>query len=73
MNVELEQLRKLPIADKLRIVEELWDDIGASDEPLVLRDWHKVEARRRVAELGANPDLAITREELWKRVDQSDG
>ena len=43
MNVERDQLRKLPIAEKLRIVEQLWDDIAASDEPLVLRDWHIAE------------------------------
>ena len=71
MNVELDQLRKLPIADKLRIVEELWDDIGASDEPLVLRAWHKDEATRRANELEADPDIAITREGLWKRVDET--
>ena len=55
MDVELEQLRKLPVADKLRIVELLWDDIHESEEPLILRDWHKEEAGRRAAELEANP------------------
>ena len=69
MNVELDQLRKLPIAEKLRIVEALWDDIAASDEMLVVRDWHIAEAQRRDAELDANPDIALTREQLWKRVD----
>jgi len=73
MNIELEELRKLPVAEKLHIVEELWDDISNSDERLVLRDWHKDEARRRAEELEANPDLAITRDELWKRVDEANG
>jgi len=73
MSVELDQLRKLPIAEKLRIVEQLWDDIAASDEPLVLRDWHVAEAQRRDAELDTNPEIALTREELWKRVDELNG
>jgi len=73
MSIELEDLRKLPVAEKLHIIETLWDDIAASDEPLVVREWHEAEARKRAAELAANPDLAITREELWKRVDQTDG
>ena len=73
MNIEQDQLRKLPIAEKLGIVEQLWDDIAASDEPLVLRDWHVAEARRRDAELDANPDIALTREELWNRVDELNG
>ena len=30
MSIELEELRKLPIADKLRIVEQLWEDIADS-------------------------------------------
>lgn len=69
MSTDLEHLRQLPIADKLRLVEELWDDISNSDEPLVVHDWHQDEARRRDAELEANPDLAITCDELWKSVE----
>jgi len=73
MEIELNNLHSLPIAEKLRVVEELWDGIHDSDEPLVLQDWHREEAARRGADLEANPDLAITREELWKRVDETDG
>ena len=71
MNVELEQLRKLPVAEKLRIVEQLWDDIHESEESLIVQDWHKAEARRRAAELEANPAIALTREDVWKQVDES--
>jgi putative addiction module component (TIGR02574 family) len=73
MQTELEQLRKLPVAEKLRIVEQLWDDIRESEEPLLVRDWHTDEARRRDMELEANPDIALTRDELWKRVEQPNG
>ena len=73
MQTELEQLRKLPVAEKLRIVEELWDDIHESDEQLVLRDWHREESERRASQLEANPEIAITRDELWKRVDKTNG
>ena len=73
MSADLGQLRDLSTAEKLRIVEQLWDDIGASDEPVVVRDWHKTEARKRTAELDAQPDIALTRDELWRRVDGADG
>ena len=66
MNVELDQLRKLPIAAKLRIVEQLWDDIAASDEPLVLHRLARCRDARRNAELDADPDIALTREELLR-------
>jgi putative addiction module component (TIGR02574 family) len=73
MAPQLEELRKLPLAEKLQIVEELWDDIGASDEPFPHRQWHVDEASRRAAELDANPEIALTREQVWERVDRNNG
>jgi putative addiction module component (TIGR02574 family) len=72
MSVDLGELRKLSATEKLRIVEQLWDDIGASDEPVVVQGWHEAEGRKRAAELQANPEIALTREELWQRVDGTD-
>ena len=73
MHPDLEHLRRLPIGEKLRVVEELWDDIAASAERFPLPDWHREEAERRAADLEADPSIALTREELWQRVDESDG
>jgi putative addiction module component (TIGR02574 family) len=73
MDSEFERLRKLPIAEKLRVVEELWDEIGNSGESFPLPDWHRAEADRRAAELEADPSIALTREELWRRVDRGNG
>ena len=36
MQPSFDELHSLPVADKLRLVERLWDDIAASDEPLPL-------------------------------------
>jgi len=68
MSIDLTSLRNLSVSEKLRIVEVLWDDIGASDEPIVLQPWQLEEAQRRSAELKANPSIAINRDELWRRV-----
>jgi hypothetical protein len=38
-----------------------------------LRDWHKEAAGRRAAELEAHPEIALTREELWKQVNKPNG
>ena len=73
MHPEVENLRKLPVAEKLRVVEELWDDIAESGEPFPLPQWHRAEAERRAAELDADPSLAIDRAELWRRVDARNG
>jgi putative addiction module component (TIGR02574 family) len=68
MSIDLTDLRNLPVADKLRIVEVLWDDIGAANEPIVLQPWQHDEAERRRAEFKADPSIAIDRDELWRRV-----
>lgn len=70
MAINFQELHSLSVAEKLQIVEALWDDIGASDEPLVIQPWHEEEASLRLAELHANPELAINRDELWRRVNE---
>lgn len=69
VSVDIVGLRNLPVAEKLRIVTELWDDIAASSKgsavpPDVLR-----EAVHRSAVLKADPSIAIDDAELWRRVD----
>jgi putative addiction module component (TIGR02574 family) len=71
MYPEAGHFRDLPISEKLRVVEDLWDDIAASGERFPLPAWHREEAQRRAAELEADPSIAIDREELWHRVDDS--
>jgi putative addiction module component (TIGR02574 family) len=63
--MKIEGLRKLPLDEKLRIVEELWDDIGSSHAAIPVPDWAKAEARRRAEELDNDPESALTRAEVW--------
>ena len=69
MSIDITNLRDLPVADKLRIVTQLWDDIAASTDPVVLPPDVVREASRRSAELKADPSIAIDDDELWRRVD----
>jgi len=73
MHPEVEHLRKLPVAERLRVVEELWDDIGQPSESFPLPDWHRAEVERRAADLEADPAIALSREELWRRVGMRNG
>ena len=68
MSISYDDLRDLPISEKLRIVELLWDDIESSQEVETIRKWHLDEAARRAAEMDAHPELALSHEELWKRL-----
>ena len=69
MTIDITNLRDLPVADKLRIVTQLWDEIAASADPVVVPPDVLQEASRRSAELKADPSIAIDDVELWRRVD----
>ena len=67
MDSPLEQIRQLPVDQQLAIVHQIWD--GLHDERQLVQEWHMKEARRRAAELEADPSIAISEDEVWKRVD----
>lgn len=73
MLADFDSLRQLPIAEKLRVIEFLWDEISASPEPMPLQDWDRAEIERRWAEVEADPSSTITEEEMWRRVDEARG
>jgi putative addiction module component (TIGR02574 family) len=64
-HVMSDTIRNLSIEEKVQLVERLWDDIYQSSEPFPLQAWHREETLKRAAQLDAEPDIAITREELW--------
>ncbi len=63
-----ESLRDLPPDQKLALVTQLWDDL-ASSAPLTLPPEELTEMQRRRDEMNADPEIAIDRDELWRRVD----
>ena len=69
MSIDISNLRDLPLQDKLRIVTQLWDEIAASNDPVVLPPEILQEASRRAQELKDDPSIAIDDDELWRRVD----
>lgn len=73
MLADFDNLRRLPVSDKLELVEILWDDILASTEPANLPAAVRTEAEERLAAVTADPSLLIDEEELWQRVDQPRG
>ncbi len=72
MSFELADLQSLPPAEKLRIVEFLWDDLGNSSTAIPLPEWAEQEAIRRREEM-KNPSFGLSHEETWRRIDQRNG
>ena len=72
MDTYLDSIRGLPTADKLRLVEQIWDDIASSSDPLPLPEWALAEAARRRDAMLADPELGDSHEDVWKRLDARD-
>ena len=71
MDIYTDAIRDLAPAEKLRLVEQIWDDLAAEETPLPLPDWALTEAARRRNEMLADPNLGSTDEEVWKRINDS--
>jgi putative addiction module component (TIGR02574 family) len=73
MALNIDELRALPPAEKLRLVELLWDDLGASDVPIPLPDSVDREAARRRDEMPKDSNLGMSHEETWERIKRRNG
>ena len=62
------EILALPVAERVRLVEAIWDSISAIPEALPLTDWQKQELDRRLAEFEANPEEGSTLEEVFARI-----
>ncbi|AFY72123.1 addiction module component, TIGR02574 family (plasmid) [Thalassoporum mexicanum PCC 7367] len=67
-NPALTQIFELSIAEKLQLVEDLWDSIAESPEQVPVRDWQKEELAKRKANYLQNPDSGSSWEEVKQRI-----
>lgn len=69
--MSIADLRKLPRDEKLKIIEALWSDLIAADEPFESPAWHADELRKTEANLAAGQvkilDWEDAKKELRKR------
>lgn len=71
MDVYTDAIRSLSSADKLKLVERIWDDLAAEGKQVPLPDWAVAEALRRRDEMLADPQLGSTHTEVWQRINDS--
>ena len=64
MKVDLDDVLRLPLAERLRLVEAIWDSIAAEPAGAPLTDAQRAELDRRLAEHEANPDDVVSWEEI---------
>ncbi len=68
MNPAITSLFDLSPAEKLQLVEDLWDDLAATPEAVPVHDWQKQELARRKANLLKNPASGLAWDEVKRRV-----
>ena len=67
-NALREELFKLSAAERLELVEELWDSLSDDDEALALSDEQREDLERRLAEADADPTGGSPWEEVRERI-----
>lgn len=71
MNAVLRQeISRLTQAEKLQLVEELWNDITTSTDPLPIPDWHRQELAEDRLHYEANPAEGSPWSEVKARITQ---
>jgi putative addiction module component (TIGR02574 family) len=58
----------LSAAEKLQLVEDLWDDLAATPSGVPVHDWQKEELARRKANLMNSPASGLSWEEVKQRI-----
>lgn len=48
------ELALLSVAERLELMDQIWDSLTPQSETVPLPDWHVVEVRRRLAVLAAD-------------------
>ena len=66
--VPIQDLLKLSVAERIQLVEDLWDSVAADPEGVPLTEAQKKELRARLAEHKADPQSAIPWEEVRRRL-----
>ncbi|MCP4112630.1 MAG: addiction module protein [Desulfobacteraceae bacterium] len=64
----LSELKKFSTAEKILIVEELWDSIAAEHESFGLTGEQREELDRRVADYYSSPDDGCSWEDVKNRI-----
>lgn len=62
------ELLELPVAERIRLVEILWDSVAAVPDAVPISEELKVELNRRLAEFEADPEAGSPWDEVRRRI-----
>jgi len=64
MKIDLDEVLRLPVVERLRLVEAIWDSIAEQSDAVPLTDTQRAELDRRLAEHEADPDDVVPWEDI---------
>lgn len=67
-HIDYAQIASLPIAERIELAQQLWDDIHAEAEAAPFTPEQLAEIRRRIAEIDAGRMKLIPAEEVFRRL-----
>jgi putative addiction module component (TIGR02574 family) len=69
-SVNMQRILKLSLAERIQLVEDIWDSIAESPEALPLTAAQEAELDRRLADHEANPESGRSWEEVRASLDK---
>jgi putative addiction module component (TIGR02574 family) len=61
-------LKQLSIAERLRLIEELWDSLEGDVDALLLSDWQRAEIDKRLDALDRGTSVGAPWDEVRRRI-----
>lgn len=69
--VDIKEILRLSVSERIQLVEEIWDSIASHPASLPVTEAQKVELDRRLADYRADPNQGRTWEEVRDSLDGS--
>jgi putative addiction module component (TIGR02574 family) len=63
-------LQKMPVSDRLRLIEEVWTSLAEKADALEVPEWHRQELDARLDAHGSEPatlDWAVAKADLQRK------
>lgn len=67
-SISAAEIAEMPISERIRLVEDIWDSIVEMPEAVEVPEWHRQELEQRLKKYHANPDIGSPWSEVKKRI-----
>lgn len=70
-NVDIASIIHLPIAERLRLIEDIWDSVIREPEKVPVPEWHREELQRRLKAYESKPKEGASWPEVHRRIKEN--